>query len=452
MVAPARLSRRSLLAASGGAALALTAAGCGGGSGGGNGFAQASGDKVPDKYAKRTRVVVWHAYSGNPGVAITELAKRFNESQTDVYVEAQFQGSYDETAQKVTAAVQAKKIPDLVTFSEVNWHNFYLNDLLEPLDGYFGSGLKRSAYNQKLLSEGVLKDKLWWLPLARSTPIFYYNKTLFHKAGLPDRGPATWDEWRGWAKQLKGLKVKGKQVKMEAYQKIDGDWQFQGSVWQWGGAYSNGLNVAIDQEPAVAAGEWQRELIFKDKMSYMADSPSVDFQNQLIATLVTSTGGLQGMTEAAEKGKWEVGTAFVPKKEQQVVPTGGGGFGMLAYSPKDRKQAAWKFIEFCGKAENSAYWTLTTGYLPVINAAVDEPDLKKRLANDPNFSTAVKQLDIVRKEDEVRLMVPNANILIYTGLQKIWANNTPAKQVFTDVAGQLKKATDKVRKNIEKHV
>jgi sn-glycerol 3-phosphate transport system substrate-binding protein len=202
----------------------------------------------------------------------------------------------------------------------------------------------------------------------------------------------------------------------------------------------------------VAAGEWQRELIFKDKMAYMADSPSVDFQNQLIATLVTSTGGLQGMTEAAEKGKWEIGTAFVPKKEQQVVPTGGGGFGMLAYSPKDRKQAAWKFIEFCGKAENSAYWTLTTGYLPVIDAAVDEPDLKKRLADDPNFSTAVKQLDIVRKEDEVRLMVPNANILIYTGLQKIWANNTPAKQVFADVAGQLKKATDKVRKNIEKHI
>ena len=439
-----------MLAASGGAALALTAAGCGGG--GGDGFAQASGDKVPEKYAKRTRVVVWHSYADIPGAALAELAKRFNSAQSDVYVEVQFQGSYDETAQKVTAAVQAKKIPDLATFSEVTWHHFYLNDLLEPFDGYFGSGSTRDSYNQKLLSEGVLKGKLWWVPLARSTPIFYYNKTLFAKAGLPDRGPSTWDEWYGWSKQLKGLKVKGKQVRMEAYQKIDGDWQFQGSVWQWGGNYSTGLDVAIDQAPAVAAGEWQRKLIFTDKMAYMADSPSVDFQNQLIATLVTSTGALQGITEAATKGNFEVGTAFVPKNEEQVVPTGGGGFGMLAYAPKERKQAAWKFVEFCAKPENSAYWTLQTGYLPAIDAAVDEPDLKKRLAADPNFSTAVKQLEIVRKEDEVRLMVPNANILIYTGLQKIWTDNSPAKQVFAEVAGQLQKATDKVRKNIEKHL
>ncbi|HEY3507085.1 MAG TPA: ABC transporter substrate-binding protein [Actinocatenispora sp.] len=452
MVARVPLSRRSLLAATGGAALALTPLACGGGGSGGNGFAQAAGDKVPSQYAKRTRVVVWHAYADIPGNALATLAKKFNESQKDVYVEVQFQGSYDECAQKVTAAVQAKKIPDLVTFSEVNWHNFYLNDLLEPLDGYFGSGLKKSDYNQKLLNEGVLKDKLWWLPLARSTPIFYYNKTLFHKAGLPDRGPKDWDEWYGWTKQLKGLKVKGKQVRAEAYQKIDGDWQFQGSVWQWGGAYSNGLDVTIDQDPAVAAGEWQRKLVFTDKMAYMADSPSVDFQNQLIATLVTSTGGLRGMTEAAQKGGWEVGTAFVPGNEKQVVPTGGGGFGILSYSPKDRKEAAWKFIEFVGKPANSAYWTVQTGYLPVIEAAKQEADLAKLLADNPNFSTAVKQLDIVRKEDEVRLMVPNANILIYTGLQKIWTNNQPAKQVFTDVAGQIRKATDKVRKNIEKHV
>ncbi|BCJ26617.1 ABC transporter substrate-binding protein [Actinocatenispora sera] len=451
MTIPARLSRRSLLVASGGAALALT--GCGGGKAAGdNGFAQATGNKVPQRYAKRTRVVVWHAYAAKPGAALNELAKRFNESQSDVYVETQFQGSYDDVTQKVTAAVQARKIPDLVTLSAPAWHTFYLNDLLEPLDGYFGAGLQRTAYHPELLSEGVLKDKVWWVPFARSTPIFYYNKTLFAKAGLPDRGPATWDEWRGWAKQLKGLKVKGKQVKMEAYQKIDGHWQFQGSVWQWGGAYSDGLDIRIDQDPAVAAGEWQRKLIFDDKVAYMSDSPPVDLQNQLIATLVTSTGGLQGTTEAAQKAGWELGTAFVPKKDKQAVPTGGGGFGIMAYAGKERKQAAWAFIEYCAKPASAAYWALQTGYLPVVPAATKEPDLAKRLAADPSFSTATKQLAIARKADDVTLWVPNADVMIYTGLQKIWTDNQPAGTVFADVASQLRKGADKVRKAVEKHV
>ncbi|MGA8113885.1 MAG: ABC transporter substrate-binding protein [Actinocatenispora sp.] len=444
------IARRTLLGAAGGTLATLAVAGCGGGASGAA-YGQAKG-KVPDKYAKRTRIVLWSAYAGELGTALAELARRFNESQKDIYADVQFQGTYDETAQKVTAAMQARQIPDLVTFSEVNWHTFYLNDLLEPLDGYFGGGFTKSVYNPKLLSEGVLAKKLWWLPFARSTPLFYYNKTLFAKAGLPDRGPETWDEWYGWAKQLKGLKVNGKPVRMEAYQKVDGDWQFQGSAWQWGGGYSKGLDVTIDRPEAVAAAEWQRKLIFTDKLAYMADSPTTDFSNQLIATVVTSTGGVRTVTEAARKGHWEVGTAFVPRRTEQVVPTGGGGLSLLAYAPSERKKAAWEFVKFLARPDNAAYWTVQSGYMPVVQKAVEEPDLAKLIDNDPNFSTAVRQLSIVRKEDEVRLMVPNSNILIYTGLQKIWSSNKPAGQVFGQVADQLRKATAKVRDTIEKHV
>ena len=444
------LPRRTLLGAAAGTLATFAVAGCGG-AGSGSSYGQAKG-KVPDKYAKRTRIVLWSSYAGELGNTLNELARRFNESQQDIFADVQFQGTYDETAQKVTAAVQARQIPDLVTFSEVNWHTFYLNDLLEPLDGYFSGDFDKSVFNEELLGEGVLKKKVWWLPFARSTPLFYYNKALFAKAGLPDRGPKTWDEWYGWAKQLKGLKVNGKPVRMECYQKVDGDWQFQGSAWQWGGAYSKGLDVTIDKPEVVAAGEWQRKLIFQDKLAYMADSPTTDFSNQLVATVVTSTGGLRTATEAAQKGHWEVGTAFVPGKVDQVVPTGGGGLSILAYASDERKKAAWEFVKFLSKPSSSAYWTVQSGYMPVVKKAVDEPDLAKLIRTDPNFSTAVRQLSMVRKEDEMRLMVPNSNILIYTGLQKIWANNQPAGTVFSEVAGQLRKATDKVRTNIEKHL
>src|SRR5690606_2856362 len=80
------LSRRSFLAA--GSLAALGADGCGN-----RRYEQARGT-VPDEYRKRVHVVFWHAYASVYGEVLAGLAKRFNESQSEVYVETQFQGTY----------------------------------------------------------------------------------------------------------------------------------------------------------------------------------------------------------------------------------------------------------------------------------------------------------------------------------------------------------------------
>src|SRR5207245_1650634 len=41
-----------------------------------------------------------------------------------------------------------------------------------------------------------------------STPILFYNKDLFKKAGLPDKAPTTWDEVESMAKKLHSAGVK----------------------------------------------------------------------------------------------------------------------------------------------------------------------------------------------------------------------------------------------------
>src|SRR5690606_23484364 len=92
---------------------------------------------VPPQYGGRERVVFWHSYSGRNGKVLDEIVGRFNESQDDVYVEAQYQGSYDDTAQKVAASLIASQVPDIAIFSDVTWERFYINDALEPFDAYF---------------------------------------------------------------------------------------------------------------------------------------------------------------------------------------------------------------------------------------------------------------------------------------------------------------------------
>jgi hypothetical protein len=98
---------------------------------------------------------------------------------------------------------------------------------------------------------------------------------------------------------------------------VNGDGTFQGAVWQWGGSYSKGLDVTADTGGAVAAGEWQRQLIHTDKQAYMAKSPRVDFSKSLMATLQESTGVLGTLLKEA---KFEVGAAFVPQQTQFGCP------------------------------------------------------------------------------------------------------------------------------------
>ncbi|MFC6016142.1 ABC transporter substrate-binding protein [Plantactinospora solaniradicis] len=442
------LSRRRLLGLAGGAALALTPLGCGGGGGsGGSQFSQPKGD-VPGQYAKRQRVVVWYPYSGVPADAFNRLVGKFNESQQDVYLEAQFQGTYDEVSQKLAAGLQARQIPELCIFSEVTWHRFHLNQTLEPMTGYFDNDFSPTGYVDSLINEGTVRNEVWWVPFGRSTPLFYYNRDMFAKAGLPDRGPKTWDELREWAPALRKVSVGGRAPRLHAYPRVDGDWMFQGAVWQWGGNYSRGMEVAIDTGGAVEAGEWQRRLIHQDKLAYMTESPRVDFTNGLIATLQDSTGVMTTLTKEA---KFAFGAAFLPEQKAFGCPTGGGGLAMLAGPPKERKEAAFEFIRFAARPENVAQWSVDTGYLPSTKAAQQTPELQKLFTERPGYKVAVDQLPKTQAQDQVRLLVPNANKAIYGGLQKIYADNQPAQQVFSAVAEELRKNAESVKDAVAKY-
>ena len=87
--------------------------------------------------AGRTRVLFWSSWGGKNGEGMQKLVDDFNNSQTDIFVENQFQGSYEETAQKLTAALAARQVPDMASLSEVTWNRFYINQTLQDLDGYF---------------------------------------------------------------------------------------------------------------------------------------------------------------------------------------------------------------------------------------------------------------------------------------------------------------------------
>jgi sn-glycerol 3-phosphate transport system substrate-binding protein len=424
-----RLSRSRFLALSGGAILSLAASGCGGGvrqPGGSGGGEQAEG---------RTRVVFWTAFSEELGEAMQKLVDDFNSLQENIFVENQFQGTYEETAQKLTTSLLANEVPEIAVFSEITWNRFYLSGTLEPLTDYFDNwGPDPKDYVDQLIGEGTREGEIWWVPFARSTPLFYYNRDMFQKVGLPDRGPDTWDELRQWGRDLIRLDGNPKAHAFTTAANYNA-WYFQGNVWQWGGRYSDeDFNILLSEEPVVEAGEFVRRLVHDDQMAYMAEDQSLDFANGLAATTEQSTGSLGDIIDTAQ---FEVGAAMLPEKRNFGCPTGGAGLAILEAAPDERKRAAFEFIRFAARPENVAFWSTTTGYLPVTKSAQESPEMRRYFQKNPAFKVAVDQLPKTRAQDRARTFIPNGDPTIGEGLDRILVRNQAARTVFREVASQL---------------
>src|SRR5918912_2209132 len=230
----------------------------------GAGNAQAPAQTAPPAVAatgSQTNITFWGAFTGHNADVLQQLVDRFNSSQKDVQVTLQNQNTYEDLAAKLTAALQARNAPDVVQLSDVWWFKFYLNKTLQPLDDLMkDANIKASDYVDVFYKETVRAGKQVVLPFARSTPIFYYNKDAWSKAGLPDRGPKTWDEFTNdFAPKLKPIAPVVHALGGAASYSA---WVFQGVDWAYGGSYSDpDFTIRIQEPNSVKAGELWRSMV-----------------------------------------------------------------------------------------------------------------------------------------------------------------------------------------------
>jgi len=394
-------------------------------------------------------ITYWGSFSGVLGEAEQAMVQRFNESQSDVQVEYQFQGSYEETAQKFTAGLQANTIPDVVLLSDVWWFGFYVAGALAQLDDLAGAaGVDFADYEPVLLNEGRRQDKQFWIPFARSTPLFYYNKDLWAEAGLPDRAPETWDEFGEWAPKL--VKKEGDTLSQAAFLHPNGAsyiaWLFQGVVWQFGGQYSQpDFTMTMTDENTLRAAQFYQNTARSLGWATLSQDINKDFIGGVGAAMMASTGGLAGITRDAP---FQVGVGFLPKGENFGCPTGGAGLAIPAGIPDEHKQAAMRYIAFATNPEQAGEWSRATGYMPVRVSTKQSPEMQAFFAENPNFKTAVDQLPQTRAQDAARVFVRNGDQIIGKGLERIIVNGEAPSAVFADVNGELERAAQPILEDL----
>lgn len=436
------LSRRRLLsmAALGAGAAALSA--CAGPATASSGASSASADNNGPDFSGVTpanTITFWSNHPGSSEDVTKQIISKFKDS-TGITVNLVTAGSsYEDVAQKFQTAQAGGTLPDIVVFSDVWWFRYYMQDSIIPLTNALkAANVDTSDYRDGLFADYQYKGAQWAVPWARSTPLFYYNKSHWAAAGLPDRVPASWDEFADWTTKLASANSGVQHIYEHPALADYAGWTLQNILWGYGSGWSakNSFDITCDSDASVKALQYIQDSVYKGKWAGVASkSATDDLAAGAISATLGSTGSLVGIQKTTA-GKFEVGVGNLPggpASSSPVCPTGGAGVGIPKKIPAANQLAAAKFIGFLTNPENTVDFSAATGYMPVRKSA----DVSGLLAKNPLIETAIKQLDVTRTQDYARVFLPGADQEMAKSVAQLVTQQADVKQTMTALRSTL---------------
>lgn len=384
-----------------------------------------------------TSVTFWSNHPGSSMDIEKEMIAKFKD-ETGIDVELVTAGAtYEEVSQKFQTAQNSGDVGDMVVVSDATWFTNFTNESLLPVDEALEAvEADTSTYQETLFDDYLYEDQHFAVPYSRSTPIFYYNKDHYEKAGLEDQAPETWEALKKNSLQLKGIAKSSL-----SYPKADSypAWILGNLIWGYGGGWSDEWDMSAMTSPeTVEAVEFVQNSTSEGWANVSSGATDDDFAAGATSQIIESTGSLAGILEAAD---FEVGVGFLPAgpaESEKIVPTGGAGIAISAKSSPEEQLASAMFLDFVTNAENTATFSGGTGYLPVRTDA----NMEKVYEDTPQFETAVDQLKKTRTQDYARVLLPGGDLTIATSLQKILTSDVDVLEELTTVQQELQDLYD----------
>lgn len=403
-----------------------------------------------------TTISFWHSMGGVNGEALDTLVKQFNEeNEYGITVDAQYQGEYDDSLNKLKSAQIGNMGADLVQVYEIGTRFMIDSGWIVPMQEMIdGDGYDLSQIEPNLAAYYTIDNELYSMPFNSSTPILYYNKDMFEKAGITEV-PDSLEGIGEIGQQLLDNGGAGEAMSMGIY-----GWFFEQLISKQGLEYANNGNGRKEAATAVAFDEngaakniltvWKdlNDKGFAPIVGKGGDAGLADFSAGKSAITLGSTASLKQILQDVN-GKFEVGTAYFPKvssSDEGGVSIGGASLWALDNQDPKKLRATWEFIKFLISPESQAYWNAQTGYFPVTVAAQEEETFKQNVAEYPQFQTAIDQLHDSAPEYAGALLsvFPEARAIVESEIESLLNGNE-------DVDAAVKNMTESIDGAIEEY-
>lgn len=415
----------------------------------GEGFSMADAKDV-----EGTEISFWHSMGGVNGQAIDALVEKFNtENEFGITVNAQYQGEYDDSLNKLKSAQIGNMGADLVQVYEIGSRFMIESGWITPMQEMIDAdGYDMSSIEPNLAAYYTIDDKLYSMPFNSSTPIMYYNKDMFEKAGITEV-PDSLEAIEEVGEQLLNKGGAGEVISLGIY-----GWFFEQFMGKQGLDYANNENGRKEAATAVAFDEnggaaniltaWKSlyDKGYAPNVGKGGDAGLADFSAGKSAITLGSTASLKQILQDVN-GKFEVGTAYFPKvksSDEGGVSIGGASLWALNNNDPKKARATWEFIKFLVSAESQAYWNAQTGYFPVTTDAHEEQVFKDNIAKYPQFQTAIDQLHDSSPEYVGALLsvFPEARATVESQIESLLNGDQNVDETVSNMADAINKSIE----------
>jgi sn-glycerol 3-phosphate transport system substrate-binding protein len=328
-------------------------------------------------------VTFWHGLGGPAGEALQQAVDRFNSTNPDhITVQPVFQGNYQDTLAKYTAAVRDGSTPDVLLTNDVS--TGFLHDAGQTIAAQDLAAANPGDLNLNDLRPAArnyysVAGKLLSVPFNTSMPMLFVNDALLTRAGVDKADLSTVD---GMAAAAREVHTTEPGVFGFTNPQADG-WWFEQLTAAAGEPYctpENGRNgenaTALSLNgPAQHAALQTLTSLYTDGVAFNpganGDAVTAAFTSGKVAMMLNSSGVIGNLAAANMTGY-----TALPLPLAAAKGTGGpliGGASLWVDGPGHdpaHQLASWKLITYLLSPQVQEQFSQASGYAPV-NTKVD---------------------------------------------------------------------------------
>ncbi|MCG7504482.1 sn-glycerol-3-phosphate ABC transporter substrate-binding protein UgpB [Mesorhizobium retamae] len=352
-----------------------------------------------------TQISWWHAMTGANAEVVDKIAKDFNASQKDYELVPVFKGTYPEALNAGIAAFRAKQAPDILQVFDVGTGVMMaaegavkpVADVLTESGAQFDKGQYLPgivAYYSK--PDGTMLS----FPYNSSSPILYYNKDIFQKAGLDvNTPPKTWNEVWEAAK-----KIKSSGAAACGYTSTWLTWIHTENFAAWNNVswatQQNGLgggDVELKINAPLYVNHFQALADLAKDGTFKYGGRTSEAKQLFLAgecgILTESSGGLGDIVKSGMN--YGIGQlpydSDAPGAPQNTTP-GGASLWVFGGKSEEQYKGVAAFFSYLSKTEVQEYLHQKSGYLPVTLAAYEATKKSGFYEKNPGRETPILQM------------------------------------------------------------
>lgn len=444
---------KKLLTLVGVAALALALAACGGGN------EEEGATREPEPTAAGpVSIQFWHSMTTAREETLKALVQRFNASQNEVVVNLVYQGSYNDSLNKVLASLgRASELPALVQIEDISTQLMIDSEAITPVQDFIDEeDYDLSSFEPRVLDYYRVGDRLYSMPFNLSTPILYYDKTDFREVGLdPEKPPRTLEEVKAYSEKLLRKDGAGNITRSGIALEIS-PWYFEQMLANAGALFVDNGNgregrateAVFNGPEGKAIFRWWADMVASGLAFNVGRNPSgadalLAVSSGRASMTIGSTAALRAVFDAVEAGvegvELGVGPMPAPQSAEGGMIVGGASLWIISARPEAEQKAAWKFIKFLAEPEQQAEWYVGSGYFPIRSDAYDEPAAQAAEAEYPYLRVAPEhfQEGARNRATQGAIVGPFAKIrweVIAPALESVILTGAPPDKALDDAA------------------